>query len=355
MKTPKTVKLLLLIITLFIFNSCRVEDINVNTKFLTSGTTVATLIENTSLNDGSIDNIIDKANCFTVKLPVTVIANDVQVTVNSEADYAVIEAIFDESTTDTDTLEIIFPITITWSNFNDQIVNSQSEFDNFRSMCNGENEFDDDIECLDFNYPITGSIFDTVTNQTNNFTINNDNELHSFIENLDSDEVVSINFPISVTLFDGTVVNIGNLDQLEATIDNAKDNCDEDDDFDFNDDDCIGCSTDQLAALLTGCADWTVNKLELNNMKLEDNYIGFTFNFLSDGTISVLDDTGATHSGTWSSSGSGQSISVIINIPSLTDFNANWGLHQIEDFPGQKKVDLRQSNNDRLRFKSPCN
>ena len=346
----------LVMFSVLIFSSCRVEEINVDTKFLRNNSTIATLMENTSLNDGSTDNIIDQANCFTVKLPVTVIANTIQVIVNTEADYAVVEAIFDASDVDTDTLEIIFPITIMLSNFNIEVITDQSEFDSFRSMCNGENEFDDDIECLDFNYPITGSIFDTVTNQMDTFTISSDNELHTFLEDLDNDDVVSINFPITVTLFDGTVVNIVDLDQLETVIDNAKDDCDEDDDFDFNDDDCVGCSTNQFETLLTGCTDWTVDKLELSNVKLEDNYIGFQFNFINDGTITALDtNTGTTHTGTWSSSGTGQNITVIVTITTLPDFNANWTLHEIEDFPGQKKVDLRQSNNDRLRFETPCN
>jgi hypothetical protein len=347
--------IVLIVFSVLIFSSCRVEDINVDTKFLRNNSTVANLMDNTSLNDGSTDNIIDNANCFTVKLPVTVIANNIQVIVNTEADYAAVETIFDASDVDTDTLEIIFPITIILSNFKEEIVTNQSEFENFRSTCNGENEFDDDIECLDFNYPITGSIFDTVTNQTNTFTINSDKELHTFLEDLDNDDVVSINFPITVILFDGTVVNIADLDQLETIIDNAKDDCDEDDDFDYNDDDCVGCSTNQLETLLTGCTDWTVDKLELSNVKLEDNYIGFTFNFFNDGTITVID--GATnHSGTWSSSGTGQNITVIVNIPTLPDFNANWNLHEIEDFPGQKKVDLRKNGgDDRLRFETPCN
>ena len=344
----------LVVFSVLIFSSCRVEEINVDTKFLRNNSIVATLMDNTSLNDGSVDNIIDQANCFIVKLPVTVIANTIQVIVTTDADYAVVEAIFDASDVDTDTLEIIFPITIILSNFSEVVVTDQSEFDNFRNMCNGENEFDDDIECLDFNYPITGSIFDTVTNQTDTFTINSDNELHTFLEDLDNDDVVSINFPITVTLFDGTVVNIVDLDQLETVINNIKDDCDEDDDFDFNDDDCVGCSTNQFETLLTGCTDWTVDKLELNDVKLEDNYIGFAFNFFSNGTITVID--GATnHSGTWSSSGTGQNITVVIDIPTLLDFNANWTLHEIEDFPGQKKVDLRQNNNDRLRFETPCN
>ena len=355
MKTKLKLQAVFLIFIILLFSSCRSELIDNLTVTLEPNSNVANLIENTSLNDGSKDNIIDNANCFTVNLPVTVIVNGTTVVVATEADYAVVEAIFDASDTDTDTLEIIFPITITWSNFNNQVVNNQSEFENFRSMCNGENEVDDDIECIDFNYPITATIFDTVTEQTNAITINSDNELHDFLENIDNDDIVTIDFPITVVLFDGTVQSINSLDELETVIDDAKDTCDEDDDFDFDDDDCIGCSQDQLTTILTGCADWTVDKLEVNDDELEDNFIGFKFNFFSNGTIDVLDDMGVTHPGTWSSSGTGLGIMVVIDIPTLPDFNATWDLHEINENGSTKKVDLRQSNSDRLRFESPCN
>jgi len=345
----------LLVFSALLFSSCRVaETINIDESVLEANSNVANLIQRTSLNDGSNDNIIDRANCFNVKLPVTVIANTTQITINSDSDFDIVEAIFDASDTDTDTLQIIFPITIVLSDFTEIFINNQSEFDAIANTCNGENEPDSDIECIDFQFPINISIFNTVTEQTDQIVINSNRELHDFIRDLDNDDIVNISFPVTVILSDGSVFSTNDLRELEDAIEDAQDICDEDDDFDFNDDDCVGCSTNQLETLLTGCTDWTVDKLELNNVKLEDNYIGFDFNFFNDGTIIVVDG-GTNHSGTWSSSGMGQNITVVIDIPTLPDFNASWTLHEIEDFPGQKKVDLRQSNDDRLRFESPCN
>ncbi|MGB5226616.1 MAG: hypothetical protein WBN55_00030, partial [Eudoraea sp.] len=53
------------------------------------------------------------------------------------------------------------------------------------------------------------------------------------------------------------------------------------------------------------------------------------------------------------SAGSGESISVEINIPNLPDFNDTWNLHEIEQHDDENQVDMRLGD-DRLRFESDC-
>ncbi len=317
-----------------------------------ANSTLADLLERTALNDGSIDNIIDRSNCFTVQLPVTVNVNGYDILVGSEEDYATIEGIFDEFDDDTDILLISFPISIVFSDFTEVTIADQVELDTFSAGCNGENVADDDIECLDVQYPITASIFNPTTEVFDNLSISNDWQLYHFIDDLKDDDVVNINFPINVVLADGTLRSIGSLTELEEVIDDAKDSCDEDDDFDYNDDDCDNCTTNQLVDVLTGCTNWTVDKLERNDQDLEDTYDGYQFNFAADGTLTAANN-GNSFSGTWESSGSGNSISVALNIPNLSDFNANWNLHEIVQDDGENEFDLRLGD-DRLRFLSNC-
>ena len=346
-------------LTLLLFSSCRDEvivDVGPSAEpALKANTALATLMQRTSLNDGSNDNIIDKANCFNLQLPVTVVVNGLEIIVDSEEDFDTIEDIFDEFDDDDDSIQINFPYSIVLSDFTVVVINDQGEHNGFMNGCNGENQSDDDIECIDFRYPIVVSIFDTVTEQTDRITINNDKGMHDFIHDLDEDDIVNITFPIVLILSDGTEISITSLDELETVIDNAKDDCDEDDDYDYNDDDCMGCTQQQVLDILTTCSDWTIDKLELNDISdLEDNYVGFTFNFSNDGTITVQEGAN-NYSGTWSSSGMGQNMNVVINISSLPDFNGNWNLHEIQKNISETKVDLRRSNNDRLRYESTCN
>lgn len=346
------------LMTFCLLFSCRSEETVLipgeDENTLKANTNVANLMQRTSLNDGSNDNIIDNASCLNIKLPVTVIVNNLEIIVDEIEDFETIEDIFDESEDDDDSIQIEFPITIILSDHSEILVNNDDEFESFVDDCNGENEFDDDIECLDFKYPISVSVFNTVTEQTQNITINSDEEMHDFIENLDENDLATVEFPITVILFDGSEEVIDNLEDLENLIDDVEDSCDEDDDFDFNDDDCLNCTPDQLTTLLTDCNDWFVDKLEINDNDLDENYTGYTFNFSSDGSIDI-EENGNTTSGTWSASGSGENITVVIEIAGLDDFNGSWTLHEIQEEPGEYKVDLRKENDDRLRFESTCN
>lgn len=352
----KNLSFLLLLLISLIFTSCRNEEVVFEQapaeEILVPNSTVANLIRNTATNDGSNDNIIDNANCFNIQYPVTVIVNGEEIIVNNDDDLQDIEDIFDEFDDDIDELEIIFPITIILADFTPIIINSESELEDFADDCNGENEDDDDIECIDFQYPINASIFNSSNELLDTVTITNDNELYDFIDDLDEFDIVTIDFPITVILFDGTQQTINNLQELQNVIENAEDDCDEDDDFDFDDDDCDNCTTNELSDLLTGCSDWMIDKLERNDNDLEDLYTGYVFNFFGDGTISV--DTGSSmYPGTWSANGSGNSINVTIDVPAISDINDTWILHELEMEPGEGQVDLRLGD-DRLRFESDC-
>lgn len=337
-----------------VFSSCRKEETITETDpdqpVLLASSTVAGLMKSMSLNDGSIDNIIDNANCFFIQLPVTVIVNGITFEVKTEDDYDIIEDIFDEFDDDSDELQIIFPIIIILKDYTQIRINNKSELDNIANNCNGENEFDDDIECLDFVYPISVSVFDMVTEQKENITISNDNEMYNFLEYLDDDDIVAINFPVSLILFDGSEISVTNLVELEAAIDANKDACDEDDDNDYNDDDP---TQQQFIDVLSACSDWTVDELERDDNDLEDNYIGFFFDFLNDGTILVQVNS-TSYSGTWSIIETVRSIKLVINIPELPDFNGEWTIHEIERDKTEAKIELKNGE-DSLGFESTCN
>lgn len=353
------------IFIVLVFFSCRKEliiyETEPNVPGLEASSILAGLLKSVSMNDGSSDNIIDSTCRIKIQLPVTVIVNGIEIIVDSEEILEVIERIFDEFDDDKDVLQIIFPITIVLSDFTEIIIDNQSEFDIIKKEFSCEDGFDDDIECIDFVYPITVSIFDVVTEQTASITINNDYEMFNFLEDIDDDDLVGIDFPISMVLFDGTEISIASLEALETTIDAAKDSCDEDDDNDFDDDDGddydygVGdadSSMIQFIEVLSSCSNWTVDKFELNDDNLEDDYIGYAFNFSLDSTI-IVQYNGDYFSGNWSSYKIGLSTIVVIKLPELPEFNASWKLHEIEQNGTEKKIDLRQGEN-RLRFESRC-
>ena len=356
-KTLKVINIIFFFF-LFVFTSCRKEEVELiqgpEEQVLTANSTLANLMQQTAMNDGSNDNILDKANCFNIKLPITVNVNGSEITLNSEDDLDKVEYIFDTSDDDTDTVEFIFPATIVLNDFTEVPINSMTQLNNYSDDCNGENESDIDIECLDFQYPITASIFDTAHELIETVSINNDFQLYGFLDHIDQNDIVTIEFPIKVFLSDETEIIINNLIELKTVIETYSDNCDEDDDYDYNDDDCDKCSKEELMAYLINCSNWIVDKLERNNYDYDDVYDGYEFNFYSDGTISVY-WSGYEAYGTWSASGSGNALTVVIDIPNLPYCNNNWTLHEIQSSSGESRVDFRVGSVDRLRYVNNCN
>lgn len=156
-----------------------------------------------------------------------------------------------------------------------------------------------------------------------------------------------------VTIVNGTwSITIDNDVNDDSQDDDSYDS--NDDDYDDNyDDDCSSCNVEQLTEILTGCTEWEVSKLErAGNNDLEDVYVDYYFNFLTDGTVTVTYNT-ESFSGTWEASGMGNNIEVILTIDNLNDIPDTWILHEIERYSGETNIDLRIGD-DRLRFKNSC-
>ncbi len=341
-------------IVILISSCAKEEEINIpapEKPALKANSTLAVLIQKTSLNDGSIDNIIDNASCFNITLPITVIVNGIEILIETEDDYEVVESIFDDDENDEDTIDINFPVTIVLSDFTEISINSQDELESYiDDDCN--DGIDDDIECLDFQYPINVTTFNIVTEQFIDIVIHNDEEMHDFIEDLDENITATIDFPIIIILFDGTEITIDSLEQLETEIENAEDDCDEDDDNDFDDDDNINVSEQEFSDLLVSCS-WKVDELEVDHQDLE-NFKDYVFTFDPNGTV-VASLNNNSSNGTWSVS-TNSGLRLNLTMDSLTEFTNNWRLHKIEEEDdGKDKIDLRIGEEDELKLIKNCN
>lgn len=342
---------ILILFALSLLMSCQDEVTEVTQpneeETIAAGSNLAIAMQRTATNDGSNDNIIDGANCLSIELPVTVVVNGIEIIIDSEEDYEVIEAIFDEFNDDDDSIEIQFPITIILSDYTEITIENYAQLEEFIDECSGENEIDDDIECIDFAYPITISVYNAEFQVIDTVTINSDAELYDFIEDIEGGLLASINFPVTMILADGSTLVVNNNNELNAAIENADETCDEDDDYDYDDDDNNDIPSNDFIDILTDCS-WIVDSLEVDDQDLEDQYVNYVFTFNVDGTVQVTNN-GTTFSGTWELV-TAAGIQVNLNIPDLTDFNNdNWILHEIDDHDGEFRLDFRNLD-DRLRF-----
>jgi len=355
-------KFLLVSLSIIVFISCQSEINSIEqsseSETLNTASGVATLVQRTVSQDGSKDNIIDEASCITVSLPVTVSANGVEIIVENESDFELIEQVFDEFDDDDDTLEIVFPIVITLSDYTEITVNNIEELQNLAGECKDENEIDDDIECVDFVYPITLSKYNENSQLIETIVVNNDMQFYALINHLGDGNIISINFPITMKLYDGTEEIINNMEEMGNLMTDAEFMCDEDDDNDYDDDDCMHCTENQIAELLQTCS-WNIYKIIINDVDKTAQYTDFTFTFLEDGTVKTI-IAGEYIYGTWELNTSQDGMGMgnqsqagkYINIyfEAYPDFSFNWMVYGMDD---ENEIDLRVNQN-RLKLEKTC-
>ncbi|NMH87832.1 hypothetical protein [Flavivirga algicola] len=351
MKSKMRILLLIPFFALLFFTSCQEEAVEVTppaeSEALVADSQLTSFISATSKMDGSKDNIIDNASCISVSLPVTVTVNGLEVIVDSEEDFEVIEAIFDEFEEDLDKLEMLFPITIVNSEHEEVVINNADELEAYVKECSGDNEVDDDIECIDFQYPISFSVYDTEFQVIDVVTIENDRELHRFVKRVANAEVLaSLNFPVTMLLSDGSSVVVNNNEELEKTINEAKDACDEDDDNDYGDDDF---TKERLDEYLKICP-WVVYEFKRDNQDNTAEYKEYALNFKEDNVVVMRARGGDILTGTWSTRVTDRGALLKMEFENLADFTLEWIVYDIE----YGKIKLYETGGNRIIMKKNC-
>ena len=315
MKTNIKFVLILSFFALFVF-SCQNETVETSVQnqeeTLVPNSPLANLMRSASYNDGTVDDILDNASCFSVELPVTIIANGITVTISSIEDLSVVEDLFSEFDNDEDDLDFLFPITIVLNDYESIVIENEEQLETFVADCINNQE--DVIECVDFVYPISFSIYNTDFQVIDNAIINDDEALYSFIEtlNADTDEVMlaSLDFPVSLIYGNGSTVEVTNNEELESAINAAEDMCEAND-----------CSNQMIADHLQECY-WVITQYAG-----DDHYLNYRFYFSEDGTFNVINGiTTQSITGLWelSTSDAGLPEIVISEMTGIEELEGNW-------------------------------
>jgi hypothetical protein len=307
-----------LLITL---TACQQEKLEITPP--PSGTTitkddaVAKLISRVARLDGSVDNIIDQSSCLRITLPVTVIANGQTLVLTTLDDLKDVEKIFDASLQDDDKIEFEYPIEVVLSDFTTILIDEEDELEDLIDAC----EIDDDIECIDINYPIIAKTYNTNNQVSGTLTINNDEEFFFLLKQLLAGELMSLDFPITLTLSSGSIISVADFEQLEDAIDDAEDDCDEDDDNDFNDDDVD--DTDFVATVTSGT--WRVD-LFTDPTNRTAEFTGYVLTFNVSGEVTATKNT-ETETGEWESDGDSGKLEFELewdDVDLLEDISVDW-------------------------------
>ena len=330
------------------FTSCQEEFEELpgedSQEAILASSSTAQLIKRTSSKDGSYDNIVDGASCIAINFPYVVNVNGLDVNIDAVEDLKLIKQIFNEVEVDDDILEIIFPIQITLSDYTEITISSKEQLREKVEECI-EGGDDDDIECIDFVYPIVVYSFDINLQQTGNVTVENDMQLRRYFAERGDDDLLSFDFPITLELYDDTKVSVSNNAELANAIETAKSECDEDDDDEYDDD----FTQERLEEYLVACP-WLVNEVIRANIDNTGQYFDYVMNFTEDGNVVMKDRVGNSIMGTWSTRIGENRVLLKLEFEALADFDLEWFVYDLED----GKIKLYAGEGERIIMKKAC-
>jgi len=333
--------ILLVMMAIALLTACQEEKIEI--KLPPAGTTITSaspatgLISSVSRKDGSSDNILDKSSCITLVFPVTITTNGQTITVNSQDDLDEIEDLFDDS--GDDDVEFVFPIKVILADHTEITINNEDDFEDLLDDC----DEDDDIECIDFKYPIEFTTYDANNQVAGSVTINNDEELFNFIKQLKKEELVGLKFPVTLIQSNGSELSVNNFDELEDALEDAEDDCDEDDDNDYNDDDVD--DSNFVTLLISGS--WQVDSFMDDGSNRTSELTGYVFTFNSDKSVEAVKST-TTIPGVWETEGDSGELELLLSMSGndpFDDISEDW---TVEEFT-TTTIRLEKGDDDDIR------
>lgn len=230
MKLIKKIQVSILVgIISILFVSCQSEEneTTLNAETLSKSAPLNDLLKRVAMTDPTSDNILDSTDCFKVKLPVEILVNNQPILVTSEEDFATVETTFVLFPSEYNTVDFVFPITVIYPDNSEVIIGSEADFFIKAHECDEIIVPIDQqpIGCLTIVYPLNLFTYDSAFQVADNLTLNNDNELLSFLAALGPDDYYGINYPITVINHQQQTIMVNNNDELWALIIQAIEDC----------------------------------------------------------------------------------------------------------------------------------
>jgi hypothetical protein len=175
------------------------------------------------------------------------------------------------------------------------------------------------ITCIDFIYPLTLQIYDTDFHVIGVVTLVGDDNFSAFLGNLPDNQSISISYPISTTLEDGTVFSMTNNAELKIAIDS--------------------CSKEDIIAYYGGLFGGSSHCLwVVPYFKDADNkYAGGVFDTNYDGTLHFTFE-GETYNGTWNFLYIEDEFHMNINFEGDSEVANDWNIDRPAQFYNDKII-----------------
>ncbi len=316
-----------------------------NQEAINASSSTAKLVKRASARDGSYDDIIDDSSCFAINFPYVVNVNGLEVKINSKEDLKFVKDLLGGVAFDRSILNIVFPVTITFSDYSEITIANMGQMKELAESCRKGGD-DDDIDCVEFVYPITVYSFDVNLQQTGSVSVANDMQLRRYFKDLKDDQLVSFQFPITLKLYNDTEVRVNSNAEMAEVIENAKDECEDDDDDDEKERDF---TLERLNEYLVACP-WLMKEVETKDQNNTPQYFDNLMNFKEDGTVVVRDRSGTQLVGSWKSLVVNERVKLQLEFDVLVDISLEWFVYDI----GDGKIKLFADDDNKIILKKAC-
>lgn len=212
-----------------LFLSCQkeIEDIRKEGEgeAIDENSELVILMKRSSVNNGSVDDFLDRFGCGKMEFPVSMEISGIPVTIASEDDYDTVLQLIGEIG-EGYTVSFDFPVMFSLLNYAKVNINNQEQLNAEKEKCDmAENE--KRIECLNFVYPITFLTFNKNSQQIGNFKVSDDAQMYLFLKDLNGGVTASIHYPVKVEFSNGESNTVFSNMELQTAINTAELLCDE--------------------------------------------------------------------------------------------------------------------------------
>ncbi|WMN06754.1 hypothetical protein QYS48_33595 [Marivirga arenosa] len=326
-----------LIIISMTFSSCQEEFVQVDNPSEEEQIKVESesfdLLLAMSELDGSKDDFLDDNGCFAIHFPYSITIGDSIIQVN-DADYLYdLEEFLDDNEYDEDSFAIVFPIMLTSYDYNSLQINNYIELDELEDDCNEEY-----ISCIDIEYPISFSVYNEEAQNARTVSIENDQDLYVFLSNIKVEEIISLDYPIKLSLESGEILNVNTNSELTTAINTYRDECEIED---VEDEEVI-TEADSLSTILAS-GKWVVSLLDSAGVDYTAVLSAYSIEFLEAEQM-LLSNGEKDIAGEWETYSEDITTILIIELETeespFGNFNHEWVLQSIDSTSLKLEADM---------------
>ena len=230
------VKYLLILLVAGFITGCQEEFFEITepdteTSFASSDS-IAGLILKVTLKDGSFDNIIDKCSEINIEFPYSVRVRNKIIEIQSPEE---LQALHEQLQQNSKSIKIVFPVTVSFSDYSTMVISNKGELMQIQNRYI-HRKYDEDIECIDFIYPLEVDLYDTLFQKQEFRHVRNDKAFHGILKGK-KDFIFEIEYPVLMEISDSLTVEVNNNSELKHAIQNSIGTCDENDEVEIEDQD----------------------------------------------------------------------------------------------------------------------